>query len=135
VSSSQGEKGRVVAERDETLDVVRAYHRAWTSRNFDEAGRYLSDDLVTDVPLNTYADGAEFLAAVRGFGQLVAGVDLIAEVTDGAEAVLIYDIATEPVGTLRIAEHFTVADGRITQIRHVHDTAALRAAGFAGDDR
>ncbi len=33
-------------------------------------------------------------------------------------------------GTLRVAEHFTVVDGVITRIRQVHDTAALRAAGF-----
>jgi hypothetical protein len=33
---------------------------------------------------------------------------------------------------LRVAEHFTVAQGKITRIRQVHDTAALRTAGFAG---
>ena len=32
---------------------------------------------------------------------------------------------------IRIAEHFTVAEGQITRIRQIHDTAALRAAGFA----
>jgi hypothetical protein len=36
-----------------------------------------------------------------------------------------------PIGTLRIAEHFTVADGRITRIRHVHDTYQLRLAESA----
>ena len=38
----------------------------------------------------------------------------------------------EGLGMMRIAEHFTVADGRIKRIRQVHDTAALRAAGFGG---
>jgi ketosteroid isomerase-like protein len=37
----------------------------------------------------------------------------------------------ELFGMLRVAEHFTVADGKITRIRQIHDTAALRAAGFA----
>jgi hypothetical protein len=32
---------------------------------------------------------------------------------------------------MRIAEHFTVNDGRIVRLRQVHDTAHLRAAGFA----
>jgi hypothetical protein len=37
-------------------------------------------------------------------------------------------MTTAPFGTIRVAEHFTVADGLITGIRHVHDTVALRAA-------
>ena len=36
-----------------------------------------------------------------------------------------------PIGTLRVAEHFTVGHGKITRIRQVHDTAAVRAAGLA----
>jgi hypothetical protein len=31
-----------------------------------------------------------------------------------------------------VAEHLTVDDGKITRIRQIHDTAALRAAGFVG---
>jgi hypothetical protein len=37
-----------------------------------------------------------------------------------------------PVGTLRVAEHFTVEGGKITRIRQIHDTAAVGAAGLAG---
>jgi hypothetical protein len=44
---------------------------------------------------------------------------------------LLYDIDIKGLGKIRIAEHLTVAEGRITRIRQVHDTAALRAAGFA----
>ena len=44
---------------------------------------------------------------------------------------LLYDMAVDRLGTLRVAEHFTVAGGRIIRIRQVHDTAAGRAAGFA----
>jgi hypothetical protein len=38
--------------------------------------------------------------------------------------------ASPNLGTLRIAEHFTVSGGKITRIGQIHDTAALRAAGF-----
>ena len=44
---------------------------------------------------------------------------------------LLYDMDVERIGTLRVCEHFTVTDGLITRIRQVHDTTALRAAGFA----
>ncbi len=65
-----------------------------------------------------------------GFGGFVTSVDLLAEFSNDDEAMLLYDIVTEPIGTIRIAEHFTPADDRIIRIRQIHDTAALRAAGF-----
>jgi ketosteroid isomerase-like protein len=115
-----------------TLDVVRRYHRAWTSKQFGQAGRCLAPDLETQVPLNTYESTEQFLEALAGFGRLVSKVELLAELGDGNEAMLLYDMDVEAIGTMRVAEHFTVADGRITRIRHVHDTAQLRAAGLAG---
>jgi hypothetical protein len=43
-------------------------------------------------------------------------------------------MVVQPIGKMRIADHFTIADGQITRIRHVHDTAAPRAAGFGSDN-
>ena len=50
----------------------------------------------------------------------------------GKEGMLLYDMDVPHLGTLRVAEHFTVENGKITRIRQIHDTAALRAAGFVG---
>jgi hypothetical protein len=50
----------------------------------------------------------------------------------GTEGMLLYDMDVAELGPLRVAEHFTVENGKITRIRQVHDTAALRAAGFVG---
>jgi len=57
---------------------------------------------------------------------------LLAMLSDGDEAMLLYDLTAGPVGTLRVAEHFTVADGKIVRIRQIHDTMPVRAAGLAG---
>jgi SnoaL-like domain len=114
---------------DDGLAVARAYHVAWTAGKVDKAGRYLADDLTVDVPLNVYPTKADFLAAVQSTREMISRVDLLSAVGTDDEAVLIYDM-TLPIGVLRVAEHFAVADGHITHIRHVHDTAALRAAGF-----
>ena len=116
---------------DETLLAVRAYHRTWTSMNFDEAVRLLAPNLEVEVPINTYPTTESFAEALVGFGGLVTGVELLSELGEGNEAMLLYDIDVEGLGKIRIAEHFTVAEGRITRIRQVHDTAALRAGGFA----
>lgn len=116
---------------DDTLSVVRAYHRAWTSKNFDEAVRLLAPDLKVEVPINDYPTTESFAEALVGFGGLVTGLELLSELGEGNEAMLLYDMNVEGLGTIRLAEHFTVAEGRITRIRQIHDTAALRAAGFA----
>jgi hypothetical protein len=62
---------------------------------------------------------------------MVKSVTLLAELAKENEAMLLYDMEVDRVGKLRVAEHFRVIDGKITRIRQIHDTAQLRAAGFA----
>jgi hypothetical protein len=111
------------------LDVARAYHRAWSSRDLDAIGRYLGDDLQVEVPINRYAGKADFLDAVRKTAAMTSAVKVIAELGDAEQAMLLYDMRL-PIGELRVAEHFTVRGGAIRAIRQIHHTAALRAAGF-----
>jgi SnoaL-like domain len=116
----------------ETLEIARAYYRAWTTtKDFDAAASLLADDLETDLPVNTYDGKGEFVEAIRGFGGLVTRVQMLGETAAGNEAVLIYDLEMPPLGVLRVAEQLTLVDGRIAFIRQVHDTATMRAAGFA----
>jgi hypothetical protein len=120
-----------VGTTDETLSAVRAYHRAWTSKKFDEAVRLLAPNLEVEVPINDYPTTESFAEALVGFGGLVTGVELLSELGEGNEAMLLYEIVVEGLGKIRIAEHFTVAEGQITRIRQIHDTAELRAAELA----
>ena len=124
------ETGLGKSDSDETLAVVRAYHRGWTAKRFDEAASTLAPDLEVEVPVNHYPTAASFAQALGGFGSLVKRVDLLSELSSGEEAMLLYDMDVEQLGSLRVAEHFTVRRGRICRIRQVHDTAALRSAGF-----
>ncbi len=110
------------------IDVARAYHAAWTGRNFAAARAYLAADLETDVPMNTYRGADDFVAAVARFGGLAERVELLAEFGSDGQALLLYDLHTETIGRFRVAEQFTVDDGLIRRIRHVHDTAVLRSA-------
>ena len=117
---------------EETLEVARSYHRAWTTtKDFDAAAKLLSEDLQTDLPVNAYAGKREFVEAISGFGGLVSRVEMLSECASPGEAVLVYDLEMAPLGVLRIAEQYTVVNGEITFIRQVHDTATMRAAGFA----
>jgi uncharacterized protein YndB with AHSA1/START domain/limonene-1,2-epoxide hydrolase len=110
----------------DALEVARAYHAAWTSHDFDTARRYLAGDLETEVPINTYTGRDDFAEAVERTAGLAERVDLLAEFGSGTEALLLYDMQTQPLGRFRVAEHFTVDDGLIRRIRHVHDTVAFR---------
>jgi ketosteroid isomerase-like protein len=111
------------------LETANRYHQAWTSGSYDVAASLLAPNLVVEVPINEYADGASFAAAVEQFGGLTSSVTLLSALGDDTEAVLVYDMDVLGIGSLRVAEHFTVGDGRITRVRQIHDTAALRAAG------
>jgi ketosteroid isomerase-like protein len=118
---------------ESALSIARTYHDAWTSKNFDQAESLLADDLVVEVPINHYPTTESFASAVRSFGSLATNVDLLSELGAGDEAVLLYDMEVNGLGELRIVEHFTVSDGKVVRLRQIHDTAPLRAAGFAGD--
>ena len=110
------------------LAVARGYHDAWQRRDYQAAWQLLSDDLTVDVPINSYHSKAAFAEAAQRTREIAAAVRPLAEFGNDVEAVLLYDLAL-PIGDLRIAEYFRVSCGRITKITHIHDTAALRAAG------
>lgn len=114
----------------DTAAIVRAYFDAWTSHDYDTATALLADGLVVEVPINDYPTVEAFAAAVRGFGSMVTNVNLLAEMTANDEAMLLYDLDVERLGSLRVAEHVTVDSGKIVRIRQVHDTVAVRAAGL-----
>lgn len=115
-----------------TASVIRAYHDSWTAGDFGTAISLLADGLVVEVPVNQYPTAESFGAALKAFGSLGASVRLHAAMSDGDDGMLLYDMDVAGLGTLRVAEHFTVRDGKIVRIRQVHDTAALREAGFVG---
>jgi ketosteroid isomerase-like protein len=117
----------------DTLTLVRSYHDAWTAKDFERAAALLADDLEVEVPINEYPTRDSFAAAVEGFGSLARGVTLRSAMSAGDEAMLLYDMDVAGLGDFRVAEHFTVRDGRIARIRQIHDTAAVR--GLVADIR
>ncbi len=116
---------------DQALSVVRRYHEGWTSGNYEQAIALLAPTVKVEVPINNYPTAESFAQALRGFGALVSSVDLLSEMSNGNEAMLLYDMEVEQLGQLRVVEHFTVTGGKIARLRQIHDTAPVRAAGLA----
>jgi ketosteroid isomerase-like protein len=112
------------------LSVARRYHDGWSTGNYQQSIELLEPGLTIEVPINEYPTAASFADALRSFGSLVTAVELLSALGDADEAMLLYDMEVERLGSMRVAEHFTITDGRIVRLRQIHDTAALRAAGM-----
>lgn len=118
------------AVRLDALATARAYHSAWSRGDFASAIELLSPQVEVEVPVNEYPDRDSFAEALRGFGSICRDVELLSATGNREEATLVYDMEVEGLGAMRVAEHFTVRGGRVETLRQIHDTAALRAAGF-----
>jgi hypothetical protein len=118
--------------RADARATAHAYHQHWTHRRFDEAIALLDPELAVEVPINAYPTREAFGAALSKFGAMTESVQLLSELGGEDEAMLLYDLEAPGLGTLRVAEHFTVRDGKIVRLRQIHDTAPVRAAGLGG---
>jgi ketosteroid isomerase-like protein len=116
---------------DDALAVAREYHDAWTAKDYVRASSLLAEQLAVEVPINDYPTKQSFAQALAGFGSLVRRVELLSAMGANNEAMLLYDLDADGLGTMRVVEHFTVHDGKITRLRQIHDTAGVRAAGLA----
>ncbi len=114
----------------QTLAVARRYHQGWSTGNYDQSIDLLAPTLTVEVPINDYPTADDFAQALRNFGELVTHVELLSEMANDGEAMVLYDMQVQQLGPLRVAEHFTVADGKIVKLRQIHDTAPVRAAGL-----
>lgn len=70
------------------------------------------------------------MQAVQLTGSAASNITLLAKFGNDNEVILLYDLTLEPIGKLRIAEHFKVEKNKVVFIRHVHDTYELRKYGF-----
>jgi hypothetical protein len=110
--------------------LARTYHDHWREGRFESAADLLAETVEIETPMNTYAHKADFVAALAGFGSLVADVTDFIELAQGDHVVQVYDMHVTGLGRIRIAEHFAFANGKINRLRQIHDTVMLRAAGF-----
>jgi hypothetical protein len=115
------------------LDTALAYHRAWTSHDFDRAMTYIAEDIVCQAPSGRLDGTAAFRGFMGPFAQILTRSSLIAAFGDDEKAVVMYDTDTVPVKDAPGAECVTVRGGKITHMRIVFDRLpfeeARRAAG------
>ncbi|GAA1035544.1 MULTISPECIES: nuclear transport factor 2-like protein [Amycolatopsis] len=118
----------------ETRRTVRAYHEARFRGDVPAAAAQIGEKFSFRSPFIASESPTGHLDGIDGMLSIVTGVEMISELYSDTEATLVYDVRTaSPVGTQRTAEHFRLADGRITSILLIFDAtpwqAVMAAAG------
>jgi ketosteroid isomerase-like protein len=120
--------------KNSTAEVIDGYYDSWRSgiASFDGArlGAILAEDLDFEGPIAGKRRGAAgFIGGLTRFVEgLQAPIRILQEVETGDGAAVIYD-ADLPGGSMRFAEFFQVAEGRIHAIKLLYDAAQYRALG------
>jgi ketosteroid isomerase-like protein len=116
-----------MASDNETRSVVESYFAAWTSKNVDAACALLADDLAFWGPTASYQSAAAFRPALAGFAAMTKRAQATELVVQGDRAALLYDCELPPpVGTIKIASFFRVANGKIRWYETLFDANELR---------
>jgi SnoaL-like domain len=110
------------------LDTALAYHRAWTSHDFERAMSYIADDIVCQAPSGTLGGAEAFRGFMGPFVQILTRSELVAAFGDDQQAVVMYDTDTVPVTNAPGAECVTVHDGKITHMRIIFDRLPFEEA-------
>lgn len=111
------------------LDVVVAYTEAWASKDLETAAGHLADDVVFDGASARYESAEPLLRGLGGFvSQIAPGWRQLAAVAQGEQVMLMYEVSLPSGKPVRLAEHFTVRDGKIRSEMLVFDTLTVQAA-------
>ena len=96
------------------LDLVLAYHRAWTSGDVDGAMAYVADDVVCHAPGRDLSGKEGYRAFLAGFAPNLTRVTDIAQFAEAGDRVaLFYYPETAATSSAPAAECFTLRDGVI----------------------
>jgi ketosteroid isomerase-like protein len=110
------------------LQVALDYHKAWTTKDLDQAMSYIAQDIVCEAPAGPIEGAEAYRAFMAPFIQILRRSELIAAFGDEHTALVMYDTETVPVKSAPGAECVTVNEGKITHSRFIFDRAPFEAA-------
>lgn len=97
------------------FEIVRDYHRAWTSGELDRAMALVADDISCRAPGRDLTGKDAYRAFIGGFAPALTGLSDIAGFADGERVALFYYPETAATSIAPAAECFTVREGKITE--------------------
>jgi ketosteroid isomerase-like protein len=117
-----------MGEQRTPAEVASAFIEAFGRGDMAAVADLLAADVTFESPRVALTGAGPVLAAMGEFAQVVTGVSIVAVVGDAERAIIMYDMATGPFGTLRAVDHLVVRDGRIVADTLVFDTYEVRKA-------
>jgi ketosteroid isomerase-like protein len=109
-----------------TRDIIHGYTDAWTRGDLNAARGFLADDVDFEGSMETHRTADGFIGGLGHFRrELFADHTVLHDVVQDDKAFLLYDCALKTGASLRCAEYFEVAAGKIRKIRLVFDTGKL----------
>lgn len=117
-----------MTQQQTPLAVAVAFTTAWTSHDLDTAASYLADDVLFDGPRNHTSGAEAYMQALTPFARAVTGMKVLAAFGDDQQALIMYEVTTDPYGPLVSAELLTVTDGKIHADKLTFDTYPVRQA-------
>lgn len=107
--------------RSAALDIVQAYHRAWTTGDIDRAMAHVADDIVCRAPGGDITGKDAYRGFLANFAPSLTGLRDVAAFADEDHVALFYYPHTAVTSTAPAAEHFTVRGDRIVENLLVFD--------------
>ena len=101
--------------QETAYDVVKRYHRAWTSGDIEQAMGFVADGVTCCAPGVDLHGKDAYRGFIGGFAPMLTGIGDIAEFSAGDRVALFYYPQTAATATAPAAECFTVRDGKIAE--------------------
>lgn len=111
---------------DRAVQLALEFTNAWSRRDLEAARALVADDVAFTGPITSLRGADAYIEALGQWAQLVQGVEVVAALGDGDQAILMYTMRTGPFGPLPAAERFQVVDGRIAEDHVIWDTHLVR---------
>jgi len=110
--------------RDEVVRVVETYIDA--VRRNDAPAAPLADDMVGIFPMSTFQGAAAFRAGIDPFARLAKSIHIAKMLADDEHCILLLEVESD-FGTIAIAEHIHVVNGKIAFVRGYYDPRPILA--------
>lgn len=116
-----------------TEQIVTFYADSWIDGDRAAARRMISPDAAIEWNLDAPVDDEQLLQVLEHIATGAKSVVMVSLVCADERAAVIYDCVT-PYASMRFIEFLTVAEGRITSVRQLHDpmTLGVHLLGLAG---
>ncbi len=112
--------------RNQALDTVDQYFKAWSQKDYEKSRAYLADNLSFKGPFDTFERADDLIQALGRLSPIVKEIRMRKMLCDDRSVFILYDmVTTTPAGTVAIAEVFEVTTGKITSILALFDPRAF----------